>query len=119
MVEKFTIVHYRCEFCSRSFETLHEATEHEALCRSDRFRIPDLMGKWVRGNGVVGMATQTRKADSFIGISTPFSTSVTWISPQKIEELDPETAKRLLSETLEAKIHGFELGSDEFRRGSQ
>lgn len=117
MVEKFTLIRYRCEFCSKSFETLHDATEHETICRTNRYRIPDLMGKWVRADGVVGMATQIRRADSFIGISTPFTPAVTWVSPQRVEEVDSDTAKKLMSETLEAKIHGFELSIDDYRRG--
>lgn len=119
MVERFSLPRYRCEFCSRTFETLHDAQEHEAVCRESRFKIPFFMGRWVEGDGIVGMATQTRNADSFIGVSTPFSTMVTWVSPLKIREIDAETARKRMNETLDAKIHAFELKADDYRRDAR
>ena len=116
MVERFTIPRFRCEHCSQVFQTLHDATEHEVICRENRFRIPHLIGRWVEGDGVVGMATQTRKADSFIGISTPFTPVVVWVSPLKVREITLEDAKARLSGQLEAKVRGFELKADDYRR---
>lgn len=116
MVERFTIPRFRCEHCSKTFETLHDAIEHETICRENRFRIPYLIGKWVEGDGIVGMATQTRKADSCIGISTPFTPTVVWVSPLKIKEIALEDAKARLSSQLEAKVRGFELKADDYRR---
>ena len=116
MVERFTIPRFRCEHCSQVFQTLHDATEHEVICRENRFRIPHLIGRWVEGEGVVGMATQTRKADSFIGISTPFTPVVVWVSPLKVREITLEDAKVRLSGQLEAKVRGFELKADDYRR---
>ena len=33
MVERFTIPRFRCEHCSQVFQTLHDATEHEVICK--------------------------------------------------------------------------------------
>ena len=119
MVERLTIPRFRCEYCSMTFETLRDANEHEEVCRENRFRIPHLIGRWVKAEGVVGMATQTRKADSFIGISTPFNPTVTWVSPLKVQEITVDEAKSLMAGQLESRIRGFELKTDDYRRDAQ
>ena len=63
-----------------------------------------------RNGGISG------EADSFIGISTPFTPVVVWVSPLKVKEITLEDAKARLSGQLEAKVRGFELKADDYRR---
>lgn len=117
-VERFTITRYRCEHCGKTFETLADAKAHEAVCIQEEFRTRSLLGKWVTSyDGTVGMAAATRKADSFIGVATPFYTSPVWVSPSKVTVISEEEAKTSLSGQLDAWIRAIELKSVDFTEG--
>lgn len=119
MVIRYSVVRYRCECCSKIFETQHDAIEHEKICRESRFVTPSLMGQWVESSdGLVGMAAQTRNSDSMIGVITPFSSMPSWIPPQRLKVIDAGTARSRLGTALEAKLHAFELKADDYRDGA-
>ena len=116
-VERYTIVRYRCEFCGKVFETVADAKAHEAVCVQEDYRTRALLGKWVSAeNGTVGMAAITRKADSFVGVATPFCVSPVWISPLKLSEISEEAARESISEQLDAWFHAIEVKRDDFAR---
>lgn len=114
-VERFTITRYRCDFCSRTFDTLADAKEHEAVCIQDGFKTRTLLGKWVSVyDGTVGMAARTRKADSFVGVATPFFPTPVWVSPSKVSVISEEEARKALSGQLDAWIRAIDLKSADF-----
>ena len=116
-VQRITIARYRCDFCGKVFETVADARDHEAVCIQEEFRTRSLLGNWISASdGTVGKAVRTRRADSFVGIATPFYPTPVWISPFKVTTVSEERAKELLSGQLDAWIRAIELKGDDFVR---
>jgi len=116
MVERFTIARYRCETCMKVFQTLNDAMEHENVCREHRDLSRSLIGMWVCSDDVVGIAMQTRVADSNIGICTPFIPTAVWRSPNKVHPIDGSIAEAMLFEELGKRILNMESKADGIRR---